>query len=144
MCGNVFIKGDENMKIGDRIKEIRKNLNLNQTAFGERLSLKQTTIAGYETGKREPLDTIIYSICREFDVCEEWLRYGKGPMFVQLSRDEGIASFVGEVLKDENDTFKKRFISMLSRLDESDWETVAKMAELMAEKKEQAEDLLQE
>ena len=144
MCGNVLIKGGENMKIGDRIKEIRKALNLNQTDFGEKLSLRQTTIAGYETGKREPLDTVIYSICREFGVSEEYLRYGKGPMFIQLTRDEEIASFVGEVLKDEKDTFKKRFISMLSRLDEADWETVAKMAELMAEKKEQADDLLQE
>lgn len=131
------------MKINDRIKELRKYHGLNQTEFGKKIGVKQGTVAGYETGAREPLDAVLNSIIREFDVNEDWLRNGNGPMFKQLSRDEEIASFVGAVLKDEDDTFKKRFISMLSRLDVSDWETLEKMAMLMAEKKEQADGLPQ-
>ena len=52
-------------------------------------------------------------------------------MFIELTRDEEISRFVGETLSDESDTFKKRFISMLSNLDESDWEVLEKMVTLI-------------
>ena len=65
-----------------RLRELRKTLNLNQTEFGNRIGVKQSTITGYETGNRIPLDSVIFSICREFNVNEDWLRYGKGEMFL--------------------------------------------------------------
>lgn len=68
------------MNIGERIKELRKNLNINQTEFGKRIGAKQTTIAGYENKIRTPSEAIIKSICREFNVKEEWLRDGIAPM----------------------------------------------------------------
>ena len=55
-------------------------------------------------------------------------------MFIEASRDERIATFVGDILKDEEETFKKKFISMLAALDESDWEVIQKMVELMQKK----------
>ena len=65
----------------DRIKELRKKLGLNQTEFGMKLGLKQASIAGYECGVRTPIDAVITSICREFNVNETWLRTGDGDMF---------------------------------------------------------------
>lgn len=115
----------------DRIKEIRKRLKLNQTEFGNRIGVKQTTIAGYESGTRTPIDAVINSICREFNVSERWLRTGEGDMFVQLSRDEEIAAFMGDILKGEDDNFKRRFIAMLSKLDENDWELLEKMIDII-------------
>ena len=64
-----------------RIKSLRKALKLNQSDFGNRIGIKQATVAGYENGTRQPLDTVISSICREFNVNEEWLRNGTGEMF---------------------------------------------------------------
>lgn len=62
-------------------------------------------------------------------------------MFIELTRDEEISQFVGKVLSNESDTFKKRFISMLSALDESDWEVLEKMVTLMQmQKKENKEN----
>ena len=52
-------------------------------------------------------------------------------MFVQLSRDEEIAAFVGSVLAGEEDNFKRRFIAMLSKLNESDWELLEKMVDII-------------
>ena len=52
-------------------------------------------------------------------------------MLIQLSKDEEIAAFVGQALSTESDTFKKRFIVMLSKLDESDWEVLEKMTAKM-------------
>ena len=117
--------------MNNRIKELRKSLGLSQTEFGARLGIKQTTVAGYETGGRSPIDAVVSLICREFNVSERWLRTGEGEMFVQLSRDEEIAAFVGSVLAGEEDNFKRRFIAMLSKLNESDWELLEKMIDII-------------
>lgn len=112
-----------------RIKKLRKALDLTQQEFAGRLGIKRNTVANYETGRNDPIDAVISLICREFNVNEHWLRTGEGDMFVQLSRDEEIATFIGDALSDESDTFKKRFVSMLSKLSESEWELLEKMVE---------------
>ena len=57
-------------------------------------------------------------------------------MFFEAPIDLQISKFVGELLKEEEDSFKKRFISMLAALDESDWESLKKMVELLQEKRD--------
>ena len=79
----------------DRIKKIRKESGLTQVDFGERIGVKGNTITNYENGLRTPTDAVILSICREFDVNEEWLRNGTGEMFVQKSKDEQISEMLG-------------------------------------------------
>ena len=69
------------MMIGERIKELRKALGLTQTKFGDRIGLKQNSVALIETG-RPTSDQTIFAICREFRVNEDWLRTGTGEMFV--------------------------------------------------------------
>lgn len=120
----------------DRIKQLRKELKLTQQGFADRIGVKQNTVATYEIGRNPPNDTVINLICREFDVNENWLRTGEGEMFRKLTRDERIADFVADVLRDEPDSFRKRFISMLSSLNEDQW----KMLELFAEGLNKKED----
>ena len=57
-------------------------------------------------------------------------------MFIKRTRDEQIASFIGSIQANEDDSFKKRFISMLSALDESEWEVLEKMVIMLYEKKD--------
>lgn len=64
-----------------RIKQIRKELDLTQKAFAERIGMKGNTIATYEMGRAIPSDATINHICKEFRVNEAWLRTGKGEMF---------------------------------------------------------------
>ncbi len=66
-----------------RLKQLRKELELTQRAFAEKIGAKQNTIATYEMGRNNPSDPIIRSICREFGVNEEWLRHGTGGMFIE-------------------------------------------------------------
>ncbi len=69
------------MTIGERIRKVRRTLDLTQQEFCSRIGLKRNSISLIESGGRNTSDQTIYSICREFNVREEWLRTGKGEMF---------------------------------------------------------------
>lgn len=126
--------------MNDRIKEIRTHFKLSQADFGSRIGVKQATVAGYENGSRTPLEAVIAAICREFNVNETWLRTGDGEMFQQKTRDEELASFFGDVLSGEPG-FKRRFLAVLSRLDESEWKLLEQMADkLIAEAQKEKAD----
>lgn len=65
----------------DRIKKLRKALDLTQSDFAARIGSTQNNIANYETGRRSPSAAALNNICKEFSVNEEWLRTGNGEMF---------------------------------------------------------------
>lgn len=111
----------------ERLKKLRKTLDLTQQGFADRIGIKRNTIATYESGRNEPIDAVIALICREFYVNEDWLRNGTGEMFLEQSADEQIAAFIGRVQSNEEDSFQKRFLSMLSQLEKSEWELLEKM-----------------
>ena len=115
--------------MNERIRELRKKLRLSGEKFGEKIGLKRVAISQLETGRTTPTNQTIMSICREFNVSEEWLRNGTGDMFVPMSLDEEIASFIGDIQSDIEENFKKRFISALSKLDEDEWIFIEKFME---------------
>jgi transcriptional regulator with XRE-family HTH domain len=125
------------MLIGDRIKELRKSLNMTQTDFAEKLRSAQNTITGYENGRRSPSNQMIDLMCREFNVNEEWLRTGNGEMFLSLDRDDELAIWAGSLLKESgiDNQFMKQFVHMLSKLNTEDWSVIEKMARLLSEEK---------
>lgn len=99
--------------INERIRKLRKILSLNQTEFGNRIGVKQTTIAGYETGAKNPLDSVILSICREFHVNESWLRTGEGGdenMFIHELLEDEYMTYVTEIGNGASDIVKKAII----------------------------------
>ena len=85
----------ENISFGLRIKDLRKTLEMTQSDFAVRIGLTQNTITKYETGLRSPSNQIVISICREFNVNEDWLRTGNGDMFNPISEDEELDLYVG-------------------------------------------------
>jgi transcriptional regulator with XRE-family HTH domain len=62
----------------DRIKKIRKDLNMNQTEFGEAIGVTLAAYSKYETGKVIPDKTTRMLICSKFNVSETWLETGEG------------------------------------------------------------------
>lgn len=120
----------------DRIRQLRKDLGLNQTEFGDRIGVKQGSIASYENGSRTPIDAVITSICREFSVNEDWLRTGTGDMYVELSKDQELADFAARLYKEGENSFKRRLVSVLSNLSEDEWELLASIAEKIQKEKD--------
>lgn len=110
--------------MNERLKKLRKTLDLTQQEFADRIGSKRNTIAKYETDTNVPSAAVISLICREFNVNENWLRTGEGDMFMEISRDEQIEKFVGDLLHGEEDSFKRRLISGLAALDENGWKVL--------------------
>ena len=118
--------------MNQRLKKLRKTLDLTQQKFGERIGVKGNTIAQYELGRNEPIDAVINLICREFNVNEEWLRTGTGDMFLPVDRNADIAKLTKMLLDEESDSFKNRFISMLANLTTGEWEFLEQKAKELA------------
>ncbi len=118
----------------ERLKLLRKALNITQQEMADKLGLKRNTVATYEMGKANPSDRTIADICREFNVNENWLRTGEGEMFKPLSRSETIARFAGELMKDEDDSFRRQLVEALAQLDEKEWEVLAGIARMLTKK----------
>lgn len=115
----------------ERIKLLRKELHLTQQEFAERLGIKRNTIATYEIGRNEPIDAVIKLICGEFNVNEDWLRSGEGEMFIELDPEDELMIWAGTVLRDKPDSFRRRFVRMLSKMTDEEWEWVeSKLLEL--------------
>lgn len=128
--------------MNNRIRELRKTtLKMTQKEFSTKLGLSENFIWQIEKGERDPSDRTISDICREFRVNENWLRTGEGEMMQPINRDAEIAAFMGDVMRGENEDFRRRLVAALSKLSVEEWELLESLAlKLVDENKKAAEN----
>ena len=116
--------------MNERFKELRKALGLTQSEFGKILGLSTSGVSDIESGRRNVTEQhlIMLSNYKKKIINIEWLRTGDGEMFVKMDREAELMTLAGSVLGSVDDSFKKRFVKMLSELDDRDWETLEKIA----------------
>ena len=119
--------------MNERIRLLRKHLGLTADAFGEAIGIVRSAVSNIESGRRQPTNQLITSICREFNVNETWLRTGEGEMFNEMDREEQIAYYLGDIFSEPGDTFKKRLVAALAAMDESEWAAVEAFARKLVE-----------
>lgn len=122
--------------MNERIKQIRKALHLSQDDFGKKLGVTRGVITNIELNKTKPKPLFIKLICETFEVNENWVVNGTGEMFIQKSRSDTIADFFADVLKEEDDSFKRRFVEMLASLSVEEWKLLEKKTMLLTKKEE--------
>ena len=88
------------MEIKDRIKLLRKDLHLTQTAFASKLFLTMDSISLIERGINNPASRTIEQICEVFNVRKEWLLTGEGEMY-DLPENEDIKMLMQFVKHDD-------------------------------------------
>jgi transcriptional regulator with XRE-family HTH domain len=119
------------VSIGERIKKLRKHLDLTQQKFGERLGIKGNTVAQYELGRNEPIDAVLSLLCKEFNVNENWLRTGEGEMFEQLTEQQKLMKYTALLLKNKDSaiaTAIQTLIVTYEQLDDTSKATLEKIA----------------
>lgn len=117
----------------ERIRKLRKTLDLTQKAFAERIGMKSNTIATYEMGRAIPSDPAINNICKEFGVREQWLREGIGEMFQPVNKEDELEAFLKKLSQYDPKGFKRRLVTVMGRLTEEDWRGLEHLAHELAE-----------
>lgn len=120
------------MTIGERVKTLRKELGLTLEKFANPIGIHRGSLSAIENDKSGMSDRTLLAICREYGVSEKWLRDGVGEMFVPVTRNEKIARFAGELMKDETPDFRRQLVEILADLDDDGWEALADFAEKLA------------
>lgn len=110
----------------ERIREVRKAMNLTLEAFGQRVGMKKSSLSHMESGTNAVSGQLRTAVCREFHVREEWLRTGEGEMFEERTPDQAIVDFAADLVNVDDDVFKKRLVSALARMDDQTWECFEK------------------
>lgn len=87
-----------------RIKELRKSLGMTQDDFGKKIGLARNSVANYEIGRRTPTNAVITSICREFNINENWLRTGEGEMKIEDCREERYSMNIAKFQRTDDET----------------------------------------
>ena len=72
------------MTQGERVRSVRKELNLTLEKFGEKLGVSKGAISAIEIGTRNLTEQMTKSICREYNVNYDYLVNGEGEMFDDL------------------------------------------------------------
>lgn len=118
------------MTQGERVKEIRKGLNLTLEKFGERVGVTKQTVSRIENGVNNLTDQMALAICREFSVNEHWLRTGEGEPYLKGSEDE-LAELVGRLYKDKGSMRYKMSLELCRSMEKMTDEQLMAFAEFV-------------
>ena len=118
MCYFDVIKNERSdiLTQGDRIKQLRKTLDLTLEKFGNNLGVCKTAISKLEKNERNLTERMAKAICREYSVDYTWLTTGEGDMFID--NDEAFMAKIDSILTGEDDNFKNLFRIMVDFNDE--------------------------
>lgn len=121
-------------EVNDRIKELRKQLNLTQTEFGDRLHVSRGVINNIDQNIVEPKPLFLDNVAATFNVNRLWLETGEGEMLADMSREEKIGRLIADILDDSPESFRRRVFEILVDLDADGWKKLQDAAELLADK----------
>ena len=111
--------------MNERIKELRKVLNLSQESFSSKLNISRSHFAMIENGSKNITDRVFSDICRVFNVNEEWLINGTGEMFAPTFNDK-----LDQLASEYNfSKLEYTFFSSYLKLDEKKREAVTEFLE---------------
>lgn len=112
------------MTQGERVKEVRKSLNLTLEKFGKKLGVGKTAISKIENGENNLTEQMQKAICREFNVDYIWLTTGEGEMFHPV--EESVNDIMERIMKGEN-KMHIELLKWVATLDDEDIAHIQKM-----------------
>lgn len=120
----------------NRIKEIRLDVGLTMEQFGNRLGVTRSTISRLESSIISVTEQMRLSISREFGISEEWLRNGTGNMYDNIEKSARLMEWAVDIMKEKDDSIKKKVVNLLMSLNESDWDLIAELAKRIKDRTE--------
>jgi transcriptional regulator with XRE-family HTH domain len=119
--------------IGARIMYILEQKNVKKIRFAEALNVSPAFVTEMCAGRKLPSDRTIADICRVYNVNEDWLRDGIGEPFMQMSREDTIAAYVGKINGGKITDIEESIIKFMAETPVEEWETLASALRRFAE-----------
>lgn len=119
--------------MGERIKELRRALDLTQEEFGVRLGVTRGAIVNLELNRASVKPLFIQHICDVFKVNQEWLETGEGEMMAPMSKDEEFLQLITEIQVSDDD-FIQRMLRAYWNLDDRDKLVIRQLINSLADK----------
>lgn len=114
------------MTHGERVKNVRKSLDLTLEQFGKRVGVTKQTVSRIENGINNLTEQMTKAICREFNVDYIWLTTGEGEMFI--NSDDEFMERIDRVMAGE-DNARKRMIKALLYASDDDVEAFCRIVQ---------------
>ena len=117
----------------DRFKELRKACGKTQEEWGKIIGITKNGVCDIETGRRNVIDKHLVALgnYKDKSINTEWIKTGIGDMFKKRTRTQEIGEFASRLMQESDETFRKRFLLALSKLDERYWETLEKIVDTL-------------
>ena len=118
------------MNINDRVKALMDHETLTSSEFADKAGIQQSTFSHFINGRNKASLDVVTKIHQAFeDVSLEWLLYGQGQMFAEISPgNEHSLPYNGSVLTEKNLDNKTPNVSASSTQD-----ALSALAPLMAQ-----------
>lgn len=113
--------------IGERIKQLRKALNLTQAEFGQRLGTVANMVSMWEKGMRIPNERQMILISSVYNIRREWLEDGTGEMQEHPAENDELAQYLAGMMYDEAPSVLKSFLTILARTTPEEREVLARI-----------------
>ena len=98
----------------DRLKQLRRILNLKQREVAERLGIKVGQVGAWECGKERIPPARVYQLCKEYNVRRAWLVDGTGEIFEsESSKEKAQEEFITSVFNRLTPEQQKRILNAL-------------------------------
>lgn len=137
--GEMIPVNDKNQTVSDRIKLVRKTLNLSQPEFGRRVGVSRDVINNIERkdGRSvEPKSLFIEHLCQVYNVNPTWLLHGIGEMFTDAldkqNKDE-LSAFFTDIMLDKKPDACIDLLRVLSRVKDNEWEILGSLIDQYVE-----------
>lgn len=117
--------------MNERLKNLRKTLNLTQKEFGEKIGVTNFTISDIEKGKLSLTERNQNLICEKFNVNKEWLENGTGEMFLPTLPVDEFSQILSEI-EESDDEFIKNFLKVYWQLDDSGKKVIKSFVQALA------------
>ena len=120
--------------INKQISALIHAKGMNKSKFAESINVSPQFISAVCAGTKQPSDRTIADICRVYNVNEDWLRDGTGEPFMQLSREDTIAAYVGKINGGHITDIEESIIKFMAETPVDEWETLASDLRRFADK----------
>lgn len=112
----LLILGGDFLTENERIRELRKSLDMTLEKFGEKVGVTRASMSNVENGNRGVTEQMRKAVCREFGVDYIWLTTGEGEMFVDT--DDDFTEKIDRIMAGENLARKNMIITAVTANDE--------------------------